>query len=501
MAHIEYLPVFLRLEGRPALVVGGGAVALRKALWLRKAGAEVTVLAPQLCPALARHAAAGEVRHLAAPFSPEQLAGAVAAVAATDERDVNAAVAVAARERRVPVNVVDDAALSTFIFPAIVDRSPLLVAVSSAGHAPVLARRVREQIEALLPSRLGALARFLGARRGAVQRALRGLGRRAFWEQLISGPLATRVLNGEEQRAGREWSRALLAAQRAARRGAARPQGEVYLIGAGPGDPDLLTLRALQLLQQADVILYDRLVSEAVLERARRDARRIFVGKEAGEPHLQAHINALLVRLAGEGKRVARLKVGDPFVFGRGGEELEALATRGIPCTVVPGITAALGAAASAAIPLTHRRLASSVTFVNGHTSGEALPDWRFLARPEHTVVFYMGVAQLAHVVAQLRAAGASAAHPVAVIERATLPGQRILRATLGTITALAAAQRIQAPALLITGDVAAFEADGCAAVVAGPGSTGLGVTGLGVTGLGAPGAPPVRPASAGVVA
>jgi uroporphyrin-III C-methyltransferase / precorrin-2 dehydrogenase / sirohydrochlorin ferrochelatase len=440
------------------------------------------------------------MRHLATPFSPELLAGAVAVVAATDDRDINAAVAAAARARGVPVNVVDDAALSTFIFPAIVDRAPLIVAVSSAGHAPVLARRVREQIEALLPSRLGALARFLGARRGAVQRSLRGLARRAFWERLISGPLATRVLNGEEQRAGREWSRELRGAQRAAQRAAAHGApagpGEVYLIGAGPGDPDLLTLRALQLLQRADVILYDRLVSEAVLERARRDAQRIFVGKESGEPDRQEHIHELLVRLAGEGKRVARLKGGDPFVFGRGGEELEVLAARGISCTVVPGITAALGAAAAAGIPLTHRRLASSVTFVSGHASGEALPDWRFLARPEHTVVFYMGVAQLAHIVAQLRAAGASPTHPVAVIERATLPEQRIVRGTLGSVLALATEQQIQAPALLITGEVAAFEAEGRADLM-----TDLNVAGLAATALSARAAPAVRAASAGVLA
>jgi uroporphyrin-III C-methyltransferase/precorrin-2 dehydrogenase/sirohydrochlorin ferrochelatase len=469
---MEYLPIFLRLRGEAALVVGGGPVALRKALSLHRAGARVTVVAPCLHPELARRTAAGELGHLASRFAPAQLDGAALVIAATDEPGVNAAVAAAARERSVPVNVVDDAELSTFIFPAIVDRSPLLVAVSSAGHAPVLARRVREQIEALLPARLGALARFMGARRAAVRRSLGTLARRAFWERLISGPLATRVLNGEDERAGREWSRELFAARRAAqpepRRtpartapGMPRPRGEVYIIGAGPGDPDLLTLRALQLLQQADVILYDRLVSEAVLDRARRDAERIFVGKETGEAQRQLHINELLVRLAGEGRRVARLKGGDPMVFGRGGEELEALAAHAIPYTVVPGITAALGAAAAAALPLTHRRLAGSVTFVSGQASGEALPDWRFLARPEHTAVFYMGVAQLAHIVAKLRAAGASAAHPVAVIERATLPGQRILRSTLAGIGALAAEQHVAAPALLITGNVAAFDAAG----------------------------------------
>jgi len=449
---MEYLPVFLRLGARPVVVVGGGPVALRKVAWLRRAGAHVTVVAPRLHAQLGEQAARGELEHIAAAFSPAHLAGAVAVVAASGERTTNAQVSRAARERGVPVNVVDDAELSTFIFPAIVDRSPIVVAVGSAGHAPVLARRVREQIEALLPERLGALARFMGARRKAVRRALGAFARRGFWERIAAGPVATLVLRGEGERAERALARELLTSRLTG-------LGEVYLIGAGPGDPDLLTLRALQLLQRADVILYDRLVSEAVLERARRDAQRIFVGKAYGAHGQQQHIHELLVRLAGEGKRVARLKGGDPFVFGRGGEEIEALAAHGIPYTVVPGITAALGAAAAAELPLTHRRLASSVTFVNGHAGDGALPDWRFFANPEHTVVVYMGVAQLANIVARLRAAGAAPEHPAAIIERATLPGQRILRGTLGNIAALAQASEVEPPAILILGDVAAFAA------------------------------------------
>jgi len=453
---MDYLPVFLRLHARPVVVVGGGQVALRKALWLRRAGAQVTVVAPHLHPELGQRVARGELTHIAARFSSAQLVHAVAVVAATDDRTANAAVAAAARERRVPVNVVDDAELSSFIFPAIIDRSPIVVAVSSAGHSPVLARRVREQIEALLPERLGALARFMGARREALRRALAPRARRAFWERVASGPVATHVLAADEPRADRALARELLASRLSAPQAAV---GEVYLIGAGPGDPDLLTLRALQLLQRADVILYDRLVSEAVLERARRDAERICVGKTYGDHGQQEHIHELLVRLAGEGKRVARLKGGDPFVFGRGGEEIEVLAAHGIPYTVVPGITAALGAAAAAELPLTHRRLASSVTFVNGQAGDAGLPDWRFFANPRHTVVVYMGVAQLPGIIARLRAAGAAPGHPVAIIERATLPEQRILRGTLADITALAAAAQVEPPALLVVGDVAAFTA------------------------------------------
>jgi uroporphyrin-III C-methyltransferase / precorrin-2 dehydrogenase / sirohydrochlorin ferrochelatase len=463
LARVDYLPIFLRLESRVVVVVGGGAVALRKVRWLLKAGARVRVVAPAFHPQLARQAARGELTCLAGPFEPAQLEDAAAVVAATADRDTNRAVSVAARARNLPVNVVDDAALSTFIFPAIVERSPILVAVGSAANAPVLARHVRAQIEALLPGRLGALARFMGERRAAVGRALGAFARRAFWERIVAGPVASAVLRGDEPAAEQALARELRTAQLTAGTAAVSDGvagagvGEVYLIGAGPGDPDLLTLRALQLLQQADVILYDRLVGPEVLERARRDAERIFVGKEYGDTRQQQRINELLVLLARSGKRVARLKGGDPFIFGRGGEELEVLAAHDIPFSVVPGITAALGAAAGAALPLTHRGRARSVTFVSGHEPDASPTEWRFYADPRHTVVFYMAVAQLPGIVARLRAAGAAAAHPAALIERATLPQQRIVRGSLADIGARAAAQRIEPPALLITGDVAAF--------------------------------------------
>ena len=459
---MDYLPVFLRLEGKPALVVGGGQVAARKADWLLKARARVTLVAPRLAPELAARVANGELAHLEAPFAPEQLDGAVVVVGASDDAAVNAAVAAAARARRIPVNVVDSADLSTFIFPAIIDRSPVVVAVSSAGAAPVLARQVRQQIEALLPARLGALACFLGARRAAVARALRPHGRRTFWERLLAGPAALQVLAGNEAAAEQRFDRELRAAGSAQGPEAQSP-GEVYLIGAGPGDPDLLTLRALQLLQQADVILYDRLVPEAILERSRRDARRVFVGKESGESAGQEQINEQLVSLARAGLRVARLKGGDGYVFGRGGEELEILRTHGIPYRVVPGITAALGAAACADIPLTHRRLAHSVTLVSGHAAADDSLDWRALAGAHQTVVFYMGVAQLPRIVARLRAAGASPGRPAAIVERATLPGERVLRGQLSTIGALATRAQVAAPALLIVGEVTALASAGLA--------------------------------------
>jgi uroporphyrin-III C-methyltransferase/precorrin-2 dehydrogenase/sirohydrochlorin ferrochelatase len=449
---MDYLPIFIELRARPALVVGGGTVAARKVELLKRAGAQVTVVAPQIIGELREAAQRGDIQLIGSVFEPHHLEGVTLAVAATNSREVNAAVSAAARERRIPVNVVDDPELSTFIFPAIIDRSPVVVAVGSSGHSPVLARRVRAQIEALLPARLGALARFVGDRRKEVQQTLAPEQRRPFWERIIGGMVGSRVLAGDQARADEAFQRELASTDDLR-------LGEVYLIGAGPGDPDLLTLRALQLLQQADVVLYDRLVSDAVLERARRDAERIFVGKEAGGDHqfTQQRIQELMIHHARLGKRVARLKGGDPFIFGRGGEEVEALTRAGIPYVVVPGITAALGAAASAGIPLTHRKLAQSVTFAAGHTLDDDSLDWSRLASKHHTVVFYMGVAQLPRIVERLLNAGASADHPAALVERASLAEQRVARGTLGTIIDIARKVGVAPPALLIVGDVASL--------------------------------------------
>jgi uroporphyrin-III C-methyltransferase/precorrin-2 dehydrogenase/sirohydrochlorin ferrochelatase len=457
---MDYLPIFLQLRARPVLVVGGGRVAARKVDLLRRTGARVTIVAPELLDELRELAIKGELQHIATVFAPANVTGAAAVVAATGLTEVNAAVSAAAREQNIPVNVVDDPTISTFIFPAIVDRSPILIAISSGGQAPVLARRIREQMEALLPARLGALARFMGDRRKAVKRALRTAARRSFWERIVGGIVGARVFAGDEVEAGKDFERELRTTHltRSAATGGLG-LGECYLIGAGPGDPDLLTLRALQLLQQADVILYDRLVPAAVLERARRDAERVFVGKQPGNHTTQERINELLVHYARLGLRVARLKGGDPFIFGRGGEEIEVLAAHGIPYIVVPGITAALGAAAAANIPLTHRKLAQSVTFVTGHVLDDESLDWNSLARARQTVVFYMGVGHLPQIVAKLQTAGAPPDHPVAVVERATLPEQRTLRGTLETIVSTVQAANVAPPALFIVGDVTALAA------------------------------------------
>ncbi|MBS0364773.1 MAG: uroporphyrinogen-III C-methyltransferase [Proteobacteria bacterium] len=460
---MDYLPVFLRLADQTTVVVGGGGVALRKVTWLLQAGARVTAVAPALDAQFAslEPALRAQLTHVSAAFSASHLAGAVAVVAATDDRETNTAVSLAARARNIPVNVVDDASLSTFIFPAIIDRSPVIVAIGSGGSAPVLARRIRAQIEALLPARLGALARYLGGQRLAIHQRLGKLARRAFWERVTAGAVATRVLAGDEAGADLALQRELSAARLLGREPTgARAIGEVYLIGAGPGDPDLLTLRALQLLQQADVILHDRLVPAAILERARRDARRIFVGKGRGDAGQQERILNLMIQLARDGQRVARLKGGDPLVFGRGGEEAQALRAAAIPCQIVPGVTAALGAASAAGVPLTQRGHARSVTFVTGHDSNMAAADWAFLADPAHTAVFYMGIGELTRIVSRLRAAGAQPSHPAVIVERASLPGQRIARGTLADIAAQAATHGLEPPAVLIVGAVAALADD-----------------------------------------
>jgi uroporphyrin-III C-methyltransferase/precorrin-2 dehydrogenase/sirohydrochlorin ferrochelatase len=453
---MDYLPIFLRVQDRLAVVIGGGAVAARKAELLLKCGARVRLVAPELAAGtqalLQLHSAGAQLSHQCASFAGHHLEGAALVIAATDSAEVNTQVSRLARARGVPVNVADDADTSDFILPAIVDRSPLVVAVSSAGAAPVLARRVREQIESLLPQRLGALARFAGSQRQQVNSALQPALRRAFWERFFGAASNLEKLTLDESGARRAFSAEL---QDFAARQDGVLLGEVYLIGAGPGDPDLLTLRALQLLQQADVLLYDRLVSPTILERARREATRIFVGKEVGDSTLaQDRINDMLITHARRGLKVARLKGGDPLVFGRGGEEIAALVRHGIPVTVVPGITSALGAAASAQIPLTLREVSQSVTFAPGHVGVADTLDWPALARSGHTVVFYMAMAQLSGLIQRLRQAGAPADRPVALIAQATLPTQRVVHGTLADIAERARTGGFGAPALLFVGEV-----------------------------------------------
>lgn len=452
---MEHFPIFLRLAGQPVLVVGAGEVAARKVDLLLRATARVTVVAPQVTPRLASRAAAGEITYRAEEFRPDHLDGVRIAIAATSKRAVNAWVAHQAQRRNVPVNVVDDRALSSFIMPAIVDRSPVVVAVGSGGDAPVLTRRLRESLEAFLPQRLGALARLAGSMRGAVKARIgNGATRRRFWERFFDSPVAADILAGRAQADSVDLREQLDSSARGGSAGAL--QGEVSLVGAGPGDPGLLTLRALRALQDADVVLYDRLVSPEVVDLARRDAERIYVGKAAGRAHLtQEEINTLLVRLAQAGKRVCRLKGGDPFVFGRGGEELEALAAARIRYEVVPGVTAASGCAAYAGIPLTHRDHAQALIYVTGHGKDDTdTLDWAGLARPAQTVVFYMGLAHLEQILARLREHGAPDGRPAAIVAQGTRAEQRVVTGTLADLTRKAGEARIESPALLIVGEV-----------------------------------------------
>jgi len=448
-----YFPAFLRLAGCRVLVVGGGEVALRKVRLLRRAAAHVEVVARELHAELAAQVAAGGLRHVAAAFEPSQLDGCRYVVAATDDVAVNAAVAAAAGTRGLFVNVVDDPEHSTAITPSIVDRAPLTVAISSGGAAPVLVRRLRESIEAQLPGNLGSLARFISAARADLKTQLPQAARRALWERFLDGPGAEAVLQGDAAR-GEAALQAL--------RDAAAVQGEVYLVGAGPGDPDLLTLRALRLMQQADVVLYDRLLGPQILELVRRDAERVFVGKRRSQHTVpQEEINAELVRRAQAGQRVLRLKGGDPFVFGRGGEEIEQLAAHGIPFQVVPGISAANGCAAYAGIPLTHRDCAQACVFVTGHPKADgtlSLP-WASLAQRGQTVVIYMGLGSLATLCETLVAHGLPADWPAALVEEGTRATQRVVAATLGTLPAAVATAGVSGASLVIVGEVVRLRA------------------------------------------
>jgi uroporphyrin-III C-methyltransferase/precorrin-2 dehydrogenase/sirohydrochlorin ferrochelatase len=454
---MDYFPIFLRLAGEPVLVVGGGEVAARKVDLLLRTSAKVRVVAPELVRGLVERVAAGEIVHIAAEFTPELLDGVRLAIAATDKRSINAWVAHQAERRNIPVNVVDDRELSRFIVPAIVDRSPVVVAVGSSGDAPVLTRRLRERLESFLPQRLGALARLAGKLRPTIKARVEDPARRRkFWENFFDGSLAADVLAGREDAADPALP-ARVAESIAQIVRTSPDEGEVALVGAGPGDPGLLTLRALRALQNADVILYDRLVSAEVLDLARRDAERINVGKTGGGAQVsQDEINALLVQLARQGKRVCRLKGGDPFIFGRGGEELEALAAAGVRFEVVPGVTAAAGCAAYAGIPLTHRDHAQSLVFVTGHgkAEGDGALDWDQLARPAQTVVFYMGLGSLEQILQRLHEHGAPESRAAAVVEQGTRAEQRVVTGTLADLPHKVREAGIQSPALLIVGEV-----------------------------------------------
>ncbi len=450
---MEYLPLFHKLDGQPVLVVGAGPVAARKIRLVVAAGAAVTVVAPAACAEVQAAVAAGQVTLVERCYQPNDLDGRALVIVATNFPEVNRQVAGEATARLIPLNAVDAKELCTVIFPSIVDRSPVQIAISTAGTAPVLARLLRTQLEALLPARLGALASLANGFRERVAERIAEPLRKKFWEQVFAGPVAEQSYQGNLDSAERQLAGQL---DQFVEQQAGAPQGEVYLVGGGPGDPDLLTFKAVRLMQQADIVLYDRLVSPAVLDKVRRDAELVYVGKRAGDHAVsQENINLKLVEFAQQGMRVLRLKGGDPFIFGRGGEEIATLAEHNIPFQVVPGITAAAGCASYAGIPLTHRDHAQSVRFIAGHLmSGELDLDWAELAKPHQTLVFYMGLSGMETICGQLIAHGAPAGRPAAIIEKGTQPDQRNFIADLATLPAMVRAANAGAPTLLIVGDV-----------------------------------------------
>ena len=448
---MDYLPIFAKLESLPCLVIGGGDVAWRKIRMLKKAGANVSIVAFDLVPSIQAAVEKGDLVWRKEAFIPEHLNGMFLVIAATDDPLINESVLKAGNARQIFVNVVDDTSKSSFIVPSIVDRNPLLIAISSSGHAPVLARLLREKFESLIPSHFGRLAKLAGAFRQTLKsKMIPHSGRRKFWETAFNGRFNTLVAQGDEKGANAELER--LSEDHA--QGSFSLQGEVALIGAGPGSAGLLTLRGLQLMQEADVVLYDALVSDEILELCRRDASLICVGKRAASHRVsQNSINEQLVTLAREGKRVVRLKGGDPFMFGRGGEELQALKKCGIPFQVVPGITAGLGGCAYAGIPLTHRDFAQTAIFITGHLKQDDTSlRWKTLARKDQTLVIYMGVMKSAYIQQQLILHGRDPKTPVAIIEKATLSDQKVYKGALSELASLA--EGVHSPALIVLGEV-----------------------------------------------
>ena len=453
---MQALPIFFNIKNRHCVVIGGGDVAMRKVSMLLKASAAITLYSPEICHELQDLADMQKIKYVQTNFEPSQLAGACMVIAATDDEAVNMAVSIAAKAQNIPVNVVDAPDLCTFTMGSIIDRSPVVIAISSEGNAPVLARYIRAKIETMLPATYGRIADIAGEFREAVKAKFGSTqGRRIFWEGVLQGPFVERVLSGQEQTA-REMLGELIEDANATKN-----QGEVFLVGGGPGDPDLLTFRALRLMQQCDVCVYDKLVSPEVMELVRRDAELIFVGKSRDQHTMpQEEINELLAKLALQGKRVLRLKGGDPFIFGRGGEEIETLMKKGIPFQVVPGITAANGVSSYAGIPLTHRDYAQACLFITGHLKADANKelmldlDWVAMSRPRQTVVIYMGLVGLKQICEKLIEHGVSASMPAAVVQQGTTQRQKVVTATLANLADKVAAAGMKPPCLTIVGEV-----------------------------------------------
>ncbi|MCB1734441.1 MAG: uroporphyrinogen-III C-methyltransferase [Gammaproteobacteria bacterium] len=452
---MDYLPIFMKITGRPCLVVGGGDVAARKVSLLLAAGGKVTVVSPKVVAAIAELVDHGAIEHIAREFDDADMGQYAVVIAATDVREVNERVGQLACTRHIPVNVADDQTACSFIMPAMINRDPVQIAVSTGGASPVLARLLRSRLEAMIPAAYGKLAALVESYRDEVKQRFPAEDRRAFWERIIHGPIAELTLAGRD-----EAARAALQDEIDRAEGKPQHDGEVYLVGAGPGDPDLLTFRALRLMQKADVVLYDRLVAKEILALVRRDAERIYVGKERDNHAVpQDQINQLLADLAKQGKRVLRLKGGDPFIFGRGGEEIELLAEQGVNFQVVPGVTAAAGCASYAGIPLTHRDYSQAAVFVTGHLKDGSIDlNWPALAQPNQTVVFYMGLKGAPVICRNLIENGLPDSTPIALVQQGTTQNQRVFTGTLATLPEILADNEIHAPTLIIVGNVVSLQ-------------------------------------------
>ena len=452
---MDFFPIFMNIRGRQCVVVGGGKVAARKIALLLKAGAQVQVVSPELCPEVNEMAQTGRIKHIARAFDEKDicdssLCDSVLVIAATNDNKTNERISELAKARSMPVNVIDQPHLCSFIMPSIVDRSPIQIAISTGGSSPVLARLLRTRLESYIPSAYGKLAQLVdGFRSKVIEKFPDAEQRRYFWENVLEGRVTELLFQGNEHAAKQ-------ALQRAVDEDFAEEQGEVYLVGAGPGDPDLLTFRALRLMQRADVVVYDRLVSQGILDLVRRDAELVYVGKERNNHAVpQESINQLLVRYAKEGNRVLRLKGGDPFIFGRGGEEIETLKENNVLFQVVPGITAAAGCASYGGIPLTHRDYAQSCVFVTGHLKdGTVNLNWKALAHPNQTIVFYMGLQAVTVIHRELVANGLSDDTPAALVEQGTTENQRVHVGTLATLADIIEKEKVKPPTLIIVGDV-----------------------------------------------
>ncbi len=447
---MEFFPIFINLKDKPCLVIGGGEIASRKVDLLLKAHAKITLVSPKLNHYLQALLDKHRIDYIAQAFKPEHINQQRLIVVATNDADINQTVSELAQQQNIPVNVVDNPKLCSFIMPSIIQREPVVIAISTGGNSPVLARLIRGKLEALIPASYGELAKLATRFRHKVKQSIAKNQRRSFWEKILQGPMAELVFNGQIQQAEQRVEQLLQNPEQNS------DVGEVYLVGGGPGDPELLTLKALRLMQQADIIVYDRLVSPEVLELTRRDAERIYVGKARNNHTMdQENINQLLVRLAQEGKRVLRLKGGDPFIFGRGGEEIDLLAKEKIPFQVVPGITAASGCSAYAGIPLTHRDYAQSCLFVTGHRKDGSIDlNWKTLAQPNQTVVFYMGLLGVEIICQKLVEYGMRPSTPIALIQQGTTQSQKVLSSTLENLSDMVKQVQPKPPTLIIVGEV-----------------------------------------------